>query len=88
MDEIMIYETEMAVAQAKSLVDSIEYHSKYNLYGESVGAIFVAVSGFIKTAITTILKIIIGSKAAIVFALGYIVFKVLKKAAQGILTDI
>ena len=87
MDEMILYESELAIRQAKSMIE-IENEYTLKLHGESVGILFAVIVGFVSKAASLLLKILLGSKIALVAVLSFIVYKAFKSVANGILTDI
>ena len=78
IDEMSLYEGEVALREVDIMLEKEMLCFKADLYSESVGAIFVAIIGFLKTALTFILKLIFGFKGIIVLILGFIVARIIK----------
>ena len=87
MDEMILYESELAIRQAKSMIE-IENEYTLKLHGESVGVLFAVLVGFVSKAASLLLKILLGSKIALVAVLSFIVYKAFKNVAKSLLTDI
>ena len=82
IDETSLLEGEIALREVDIMLEKEILCFKADLYGESVGAIFVAIVGFLKTALTFILKLIFGFKGIVVLILGFIIAKIIK-AGKG-----
>lgn len=78
IDEMSLLEGEVALREVDIMLEKEMLCFKADLYSESVGAIFVAIIGFLKTALTFILKLIFGFKGIIVLILGFIVARIIK----------
>lgn len=81
------FEAVAATYQLQALKDRIETENKLRLYDESVKSIFQAIINLAKSAITLILKIILGIKNVIVGVLKF-VYKTIRDKIRGDRTDI
>lgn len=73
----------ISLYEADNIMYQIESQEKYNFHAESLGAIFVAVVGFIKSAIAFCIKLILGFKGAVLLVLGFIIARLIKGAVKG-----
>lgn len=83
MNSIEYCEGVISLYEADNIVYQIESQEKYNFHTESVGAIFVAVVGFIKSAISFCLKLVLGFKGVVLLVLGFIIARLIKGAVKG-----
>lgn len=86
-ENMTVNEGMIAVQQAQNNFD-IFCDEKYNLYGESVGAIFAGIMTMAKSAIIFILKALAGFKIAVVAIIGVIIAKFIKDGLSGNKADI
>ena len=86
-ENMTVNEGMIAVQQAQNNFD-ICCDEKYNLYGESVGAIFAGIMAMAKSAIIFILKALAGFKIAVVAIIGVIIAKFIKDGLKGNKADI
>ena len=86
-ENMTVNEGMIAVQQAQNNFD-ICCDEKYNLYGESVGAIFAGIMAMAKSAIIFILKALAGFKIAVVAIIGVIIAKFIKDGLSGNKADI
>ena len=81
------FEAVAATYQLQALKDRIETENKLRLYDESVKSIFQAIGNLAKSAISLILKILMGIKTVIFGIFGFI-FKKVKDKLKGDRVDI
>lgn len=81
------FEAVAATYQLQALKDRIETENKLRLYDESVKSIFQAIGNMAKSAISLILKILMGIKTVIFGIFGFI-FKKVKDKLKGDRVDI
>ena len=81
------FEAVAATYQLQALKDRIETENKLRLYDESVKSIFQAIGNMAKSAISLILKILMGIKS-VIFGIFSFIFKKVKDKLKGDRVDI
>ena len=81
------YEAVAATYQLQALKDRIETENKFRLYDESVKSIFQAIGNMAKSAISLLLKILMGIKS-VIFGIFSFIFKKVKDKLKGDRVDI
>lgn len=81
------FEAVAATYQLQALKDRIETENKLRLYDESVKSIFQAIGNMAKSAISLILKILVGIKS-VIFGIFSFIFKKVKDKLKGDRVDI
>lgn len=84
---IEYYEAIAASYQLQALKDRIETENKLRLYDESVKSIFQAIGNMAKSAISLLLKILMGIKT-VIFSIFSFIFKKVKDKLKGDRVDI
>ena len=84
---IEYYEAVAASYQLQALKDRIETENKLRLYDESVKSIFQAIGNMAKSAISLLLKILMGIKT-VIFGIFSFIFKKVKDKLKGDRVDI